>query len=132
MKLKKGKIDKDIKMCKFCSKEYKDQENFNWSCRTHQYEFSGEMWWCCGKRGRDQPGCKFAKHESKEDDDDEDAGDKVKDQQRVLKYTKCNCCKELGHTIEQCPRDPNLKTKQHQGYDFQRVLKLQEDNRKLF
>ena len=30
------------------------------------------MWWCCGKRGKNQPGCKFSKHESKEDDDEED------------------------------------------------------------
>ena len=53
MKQKKGKIDRDVKMCKHCSKEYADKENFNWSCRTHRYEFSGEMWWCCGKRGVD-------------------------------------------------------------------------------
>ena len=72
IKLKKGKIDKDIKMCRKCSKEYSDKENFNWSCRTHQYEYSGEMWWCCGKRGIHQLGCSYAKHESKEDEDDED------------------------------------------------------------
>jgi len=36
------------------------------------------MWWCCGKRDKDQPGCKFSKHESKEDDDEEeDADDKA-------------------------------------------------------
>jgi BTK motif len=29
------------------------------------------MWWCCGKTARDAPGCKFAKHESKEDEDDD-------------------------------------------------------------
>ena len=34
------------------------------------------MWWCCGKPGKDSPGCKFAKHESKEDEDEEDMGDK--------------------------------------------------------
>jgi hypothetical protein len=30
------------------------------------------MWWCCGKRGKDQPGCKFNKHESKDDEKDSD------------------------------------------------------------
>jgi hypothetical protein len=28
------------------------------------------MWWCCGKREKDQPGCKFGKHESKDDEED--------------------------------------------------------------
>jgi hypothetical protein len=38
-----------------------ESENFNWSCRTHQSEFGGEMWWCCGKIGKDAIGCKFSK-----------------------------------------------------------------------
>ena len=50
----------DQKTCRFCSKEYLESENFNWSCRTHRSEFGGEMWWCCGKLGRDAPGCKSA------------------------------------------------------------------------
>jgi BTK motif len=29
------------------------------------------MWWCCGKTSRDAPGCKFSKHESKEDEDED-------------------------------------------------------------
>lgn len=37
------------KTCKNCSLEYKDSENFNWSCRTHQSEWGGAVWWCCGK-----------------------------------------------------------------------------------
>ena len=28
------------------------------------------MWWCCGKNSKDAPGCKYAKHLSKEDEDD--------------------------------------------------------------
>jgi hydrogenase maturation factor HypF (carbamoyltransferase family) len=35
IKQKKGKIDKDVRMCRKCGKEYTDKENFNWSCRTH-------------------------------------------------------------------------------------------------
>ena len=30
------------------------------------------MWWCCGKRGKDQPGCRFSKHESKDDEDEDE------------------------------------------------------------
>lgn len=66
---RKGKFDSANKTCKKCSKEFNEKENFNWSCRTHQSDWGGEMWWCCGKRDRDAPGCKFQKHEAKEDDD---------------------------------------------------------------
>jgi len=31
------------------------------------------MWWCCGKSGIDAPGCKYSKHESKnEEEEDKD------------------------------------------------------------
>ena len=29
------------------------------------------MWWCCGKTSKEAPGCKYGKHESKDDEDDE-------------------------------------------------------------
>ncbi len=28
----------------------------------------------------------------------------------MLKYVRCICCKEIGHRIDECNRDPNLKT----------------------
>jgi hypothetical protein len=62
LKTKKGKMDLDLKVCKSCNQEFNEKQNFNWSCRTHHYAFSGEIWWCCGKRGQNEPGCKFAKH----------------------------------------------------------------------
>jgi len=112
LKNRKGKVDHGIKLCRNCGKEFPEKENFNWSCRTHQYDYSGEMWWCCGKRGRDQPGCKFSKHEYKEDNDEEDdENDKEKNKQKQMKLMRCQCCKELGHSMENCERDPNIKTK---------------------
>ena len=33
------------------------------------------MWWCCGKRGKEQPGCKFMKHETRNDNDEEEYKD---------------------------------------------------------
>lgn len=47
------------KTCKNCNQEYQEKDNFNWSCRTHQSEWGGRVWWCCGKDSKDQPGCKF-------------------------------------------------------------------------
>jgi hypothetical protein len=25
------------------------------------------MWWCCGRRNKDDPGCKYAKHDNRDD-----------------------------------------------------------------
>lgn len=55
----------DQRICKLCSKEYSEKENFNWSCRIHTSDWGGEMWWCCGKRGKENTGCKFQKHQIK-------------------------------------------------------------------
>ncbi|KAF4701652.1 hypothetical protein FOZ63_013653, partial [Perkinsus olseni] len=93
----------DQRTCKNCNKEYMESANFNWSCRTHQSEFGGELWWCCGKPGKDATGCKFAKHESKDedeyddlldDDDDEENGDTKdeggkKKKNKSLQNVKC-------------------------------------------
>ena len=35
MKNRRLKTDIEEKMCKKCAKEYTENENFNWSCRTH-------------------------------------------------------------------------------------------------
>ena len=69
------------------------------------------MWWCCGNQNKDARGCKFSKHESKEDEDDENE-DREAAKKRGDKYVRCFCCGELGHSINKCPRDPNLKTGQ--------------------
>lgn len=85
-------------------------------------EFGGEMWWCCGKRGKDQPGCKFGKHESKEDEnsDSEDPNQK----QIALRLVRCICCKEQGHKIDDCPRDPNFKTAISTNQDISRIEQI--------
>ena len=44
------------------------------------------------------------------------------------------CCKELGHAIKDCPRDPNLRSKgdaEMVNSDYQRILKIKE-NKKFF
>ena len=74
LKSRKGKIDLGLKTCKFCTKDFLEDENFLWSCRTHRGDYSNldDIWWCCGKKGKQQPGCKKQKHEQKEDDEDEE------------------------------------------------------------
>lgn len=126
---RKGKVDEGLKQCKLCTRQYIEKENFNWSCRTHPSDWGGEMWWCCGKRSKDQPGCKFAKHRSGDDNDIDE--EKSKELPRNTKYVRCLCCRETGHATDQCFRDPNLKTgEQDVELDFERIKKIQ-DFRKL-
>lgn len=89
------------------------------------------MWWCCGKPGKDMPGCKFRKHESKEDEDDDQAEDQEAAKLNSMKYVRCTCCKEIGHSIGECTRDPNLKTGHKPDEEFDRIQKM-KDFRKLF
>lgn len=104
LKLRKGNLGQLQKMCYNCKKDFSEQDNFNWSCRVHQSQWSGEMWWCCGKSQLSALGCKFGKHMTK-DDEEEVENSKVK-----LRVTRCLCCKDYGHVIENCPVDPNFKT----------------------
>ena len=110
IKSRKGKIDAGVQTCLNCKKEYKEDENFNWKCRTHRGEYSeqDDLWWCCLKKGFDTVGCRTSKHipEIDKGSDDEDKDQLGKTQQQI----KCHCCKEKGHSIENCKRDPNIKT----------------------
>ena len=96
---RKGKFDSGLKTCKNCGKEYNEKENFNWSCKQHRGEWGGQMWWCCGKQNKDDRGCKFSSHESKEDEDD-DLKDEDASKLKAKKYMRCYCCKELGHKLD--------------------------------
>ena len=70
MKVKYSNIqEKEEKFCKNCQKSYYENENYNWSCRVHASKLNGDMYWCCGKSGKDSIGCIISKHSSKEDAD---------------------------------------------------------------
>lgn len=63
------------KVCKQCQKVYTEKGNFNWSCKCHTGEYGTDMWWCCGKRGREAEGCRTAKHVSNEEEDTAERGE---------------------------------------------------------
>ena len=54
---KKGKIETGERVCNNCGSEYIENENYNWSCRTHASEYGGKIWWCCGKTKITDKGC---------------------------------------------------------------------------
>ena len=109
-------------ICRVCQKMYNEAENFNWSCRTHFGDFGGEMWWCCGKPGREAPGCKVTKHVSKEDDDPDSD-----DSSDAMNFTiQCSSCKEIGHKNSECPKDPNIRSKQDLENELKRIRAIKE------
>lgn len=119
--MRKGRFDSNLLICNACKRDYQDKDNFNWSCRTHHSKWSGEMWFCCGKSAKDALGCKFAKHSSKEEEDETEENHLNKNDQKLV---RCMCCKELGHAIDVCPRDPNYKTKADNEIELERISKI--------
>lgn len=73
-KLKLRNYIVEQKICRNCRKDYSEKENFNWSCRTHQSTFGGEIWWCCGRKNKEDPGCKYSRHEPKDDENPQNRG----------------------------------------------------------
>jgi hypothetical protein len=66
-------------------------------------------------------------HVAKEDESDEE----VKKNKMVhLSNTRCLCCKEMGHSIDDCPRDPNIKKNMNAANEIERIGRI-KDFRKL-
>ena len=61
--------ENEEKFCKNCQKSYYEKDNYNWSCRIHASKISGDIYWCCGKVGKDSVGCIVSKHANKEDEE---------------------------------------------------------------
>lgn len=114
-------FDANRKVCMNCSREYNEKENFNWSCCTHRSDWGGTMWWCCGKTKHNAKGCKFQKHLSQREREEEDEGSHDQSTRR----TKCYICKESGHAAIDCTRDPNLRTHFDVEEELQRVTNAQ-------
>jgi len=98
--------EEDEKVCKNCQRVFIESENYNWSCRRHQSEYSGEIYWCCGKAGKDTPGCKISRHETKEEDEEgEDVGKIEKDPSSM--HCSVTPTPELQETRPLRPRLPS-------------------------
>jgi len=114
----------EIKVCRWCQKEFTEGENFNWSCRTHTSEFGDQMYWCCGKTSKEAKGCQTRKHESK--DEDEDAKDREEVQRLRDANVRCSSCKEIGHRPSDCPKDPNVRSNVDLSQELKRLTDLKE------
>lgn len=81
--------EQEEKVCRHCQRMYIESENYNWSCRTHASEYGSEMYWCCGRVGRDAPGCRTSKHECK--DEEEEKLTQNKDESDKLRLASVQC-----------------------------------------
>lgn len=90
------------------------------------------MWWCCGKNHKDAPGCKFSKHLTKDEEDDEFETEKDgRNEERKDMSTKCYCCKEYGHKTEHCTKDPNLRNTANLTKELERVEEQKNQSKKV-
>ena len=78
------------------------------------------MWWWWGKTNKETPGCTMSKHESREDEEDDAT---IEEKDSKLKQQRWMCCKERGHTIVNCLRDPNFRYGEDIQDEFKRILK---------
>lgn len=100
--------DHEEKTCTKCRRTFIELENYNWSCKVHTGTYSGDMYWCCGRKGKEAVGCFSSKHMAKNEDEDEEL-DREKDEKNKYANAKCSSCKEIGHKAHECPKDPNIQ-----------------------
>ncbi|CAG9336004.1 unnamed protein product [Blepharisma stoltei] len=112
----------DERFCKNCQKLYLESKNFNWSCRMHSSIYSGEVYWCCGNTNKDSLGCISTKHVSKDD---------VNEEEHKLNFIRCSSCKDYGHSVHECPRDPNARTVEVPEEELTRIIEISQNKRKM-
>lgn len=122
--------DNEEKICSKCRQAYSEKENFHWSCKTHggTYSANSDMWWCCGKKHKDTPGCLPSKHVSKEEEEEEEDELAQAKQDTHLRYYNmvCPSCKETGHRPHECPKDPNIRTVGDPTEDDERIEEIRK------
>lgn len=109
--------------CGKCNKTYMEHSNFNWSCKTHQTAINDNIFWCCGKQGKDAPGCMISKHTNKEEESEKF--------ENFIPVNFCSGCKQHGHSTFNCPKDPNMRTNADIEEEKERLLKVYIPKRKM-
>ena len=119
----RGARENEIRQCINCTRAFLETENYNWSCKRHNTKFHEEtqIYWCCGKKGREAEGCVISKHEAREDDED----DKDKEEDLLgFNYALCTSCREIGHKAHECPKDPNIRSASDPTEDMDRIEEI--------
>ncbi|CAI2380348.1 unnamed protein product [Moneuplotes crassus] len=125
----KRNINLKKKICYKCNQDFSEKENFKWSCVTHSREWSGKMWWCCGSTDNLNKGCVKDYHVSKSYNDT----DKLNNRETEMQLkTQCRCCKQKGHSTQNCPLDPNYRSNHSISDEYARILGLKDVETKKF
>lgn len=109
----KKDTSKSEKICKTCAIVYNDQNNFNWSCKTHNGMWSGSMYWCCGQTIKTSKGCIKQKHFTKNEDENN-----IQKTEPTKEEVLCNTCYKPDHITQQCPLDPNTNLQKKNKIDL--------------
>ncbi|CAI2381308.1 unnamed protein product [Moneuplotes crassus] len=123
---KRKSFSTKIRICRNCEQEYLEDENFKWSCVRHTKIYSGEMWWCCGRKNKEDPGCTVNFHINKDFSKAETDKEITENRKLRLKNHKCECCKKIGHEPNMCSDDPNYRTPLPIKEEYKRVEKIFE------
>ena len=83
---------------------------------------AGNRYWCCNMVGKDAPGCSLSKHYSKEDMMN------IKNFEPFSKF--CVECKETGHDISSCAKDPNVKNVRNVEDEINRLKSFEKRKKK--
>lgn len=117
LKLREAQASKRLQnpelLCKNCNKNYFEANNFNWTCCTHQSEWSGTMYWCCGSINKESIGCNKSKHKARDEETEEEEKEQAKIEEIIRGKEKnefCSSCKKQGHSAHDCKSDPNAIT----------------------
>jgi hypothetical protein len=84
--------EKESKNCKLCGRDYYENDNYNWSCKKHTAPFSPDenIYWCCGRFGKNAPECTVSKHESRDDEDEQD-NERQRENREIAKLSNTVC-----------------------------------------
>ena len=97
------------KVCEHCNSVFTEENNFNWSCKTHSGLWGGNMYWCCGQTSQESQGCQKRKHTSKEDNEEAEEMKEKGENGKTENF--CTSCHRVGHKSSNCRLDPNSLTK---------------------
>ena len=102
-----------LSTCINCTKSFSKSCNFHWSCCHHRSKWNGFSYLCCSQKFETATGCVSAKHISSDDIS-------------IKCIEKCSSCRETGHSIRECPNDPNARTQANPLDELQRISSLRQ------
>jgi hypothetical protein len=85
------------------------------------------MWWCCGRVGENAVGCISSKHVPRDEEEELlETQEQEENEKALLAQTKCYSCREFGHRIVFCEKDPNIRSFYETEMELDRVTQVRK------